>query len=174
MARNKKQSSTDPNKLDIRRIKDDEWDDFEDYYIDKVNDIQVPVDLGPRDILRINAEVDDVYTEARFDYGFAKSELAYWEQRLSNAKKNSKLVFKKEKGQTNEDRDAIITTFLETKPLQGDKEPVYILVNRWSKRALFMESVIDNLLKKADKMISGNGALKLDAQGRGDTGRDKR
>ena len=166
-----KQQTSSFQKKDIRHVTDDEWADFENYYIEKVNEIVIPEDLTPRDILEINAQIDEVYGEARFDYAFAKSQLAKWEQRLSNAKKNSKLIFTKMKGQTNEDREALITTFLETHALKGDPAPLYTLVERWTERALFMEAVIDNLLKKSDKMVNGNGALKLDAQGRGDVGK---
>lgn len=169
----KKQPDEDVKTLDIRRVTDEEWDEFEDYYIEAVQDIRVPDDLTARDILRINAEVDEVYSLARFDYGYAKSMSTRYQQRLSNAKKQMKLVFKKEKGQTNDDRDAYINTFLDSSPLKGDKEPLYTLVERWTQREIFMEAVIDNLVKKTDKMINGNGALKLDAQGRGDIGRGR-
>ncbi len=154
--------------LDIRKIKDDEWEDFEKEYIELVNDIEIPKDLKARDILKINAEIDEVYSHARFNYSYAKRQLHKYEQKLSNAKKTMKLVFQKERGQTNEDREAMIIQFLESQTLKGDKEPLYTLVNRWQDRLLFMEAVIDNLLKKGDKMLTGNGALKLDAQGRGD------
>jgi hypothetical protein len=167
----KRQIDEDIGKIDIRKVTDEEWDDFEEYYIEAVQNIEVPTDLNARDILRINAEVDEVYSGARFDYGFAKKMSERYQVRLSNAKKQSKLVFSKQSGQTNEDREALILQFLETSPLKGDKEPLITLVERWRERELFMEAVIDNLVKKTDKMINGNGALKLDAQGRGDTGR---
>lgn len=169
----KKREEPEFKKKDIRKIKDSEWSEFEDYYIEKVNEIEVPEDLEARDILIINSEIDEVYAEARFDYGFAKAQLQRWEQKLSNAKKSSKLIFKKGAGQTNEDRDALIITFLESNTLKGDPEPLFVLVDRWSERALFMEAVVDNLLKKSDKMVNGNGALKLDAQGRGEFGKGR-
>ncbi len=155
--------------FDIRTVSDKEWPEFEKHYIKAVNNITIPSDLGPRDILEINAEIDEVYSQARFDFAYAKQRLERYEQKLSNARKTMKLVFKKQRGQTNEDREAIITEYLETHALKGDSEPLYTLIERWRERYIFMEAVLDNLSKKADKMLTGNGALKLDAKGRGDT-----
>jgi hypothetical protein len=123
--------------------------------------------------LRINSQIDEVYSVARFDYAYCKKMSERYSTRLSNAKKQSKLVFTKQTGMIKEDRDALIIQYLEVKPLKGDKEPIILLVERWREREIFMEAVIDNLLKKSDKMVNGNGALKLDAQGRGDIGRGK-
>lgn len=154
---------------DIRNIKDDqEWEELEQTYIDAIDQISVPPDLRPNDILRINALVDQVYSQARFDFAEAKKMSKRYERRLSNAKKTLKLTFKKEKGQTADERDALIIQFLESMPLKGDKEPLITLLERWEEREIFMDAVIDNLLKLTDKMINGNGALKLDSQGRGE------
>lgn len=174
MPRNKSKYVSDPvQKPNIKKVTDDEWEELEDYYVKEVQAIEVPQDLSARDILRINAEVDEIYSIARFDYAYAKKMSARYQQRLSNAKKQMRLVFTKTKGQTNEDREAYISTFLDSSPLKGDKEPLYTLVERWTEREIFMEAVIDNLLKKTDKMINGNGALKLDAQGRGEYGKGR-
>lgn len=158
------------DKPDIRTVSDEDWEEFELYYIDAVNSIEIPIDLTPRGILRVNAEVDQVYSRARFDAAEAKRRLDRYKGRLSNAQKQAKMGFKARKDLTVEDRDALVTTYLETQPLKGDKEPLYVLVERWQDRHTFMQAVLDNLSKKADKMLTGNGALKLDAQGRGDTG----
>ena len=153
---------------DIRTAKSKNWRIIEDMYTDAINQIEVPVDLDANDILRINSLIDQVYAQARFDYAVAKRMIKLYERRLGNAKKTLKLTFKKERGQTADERDALITQFLLTMPLQGDTEPIMTLVERWEEREIFMEAVIDNLNKISDKLINGNGALKLNAQGRGD------
>ena len=166
----KKQLDVDISAIpDIRKIKTKrEWKKLENMYIEALSEITVPPDLRANDILRINALIDEVYSQARFDYSFAKARVKKYERRLANAKKTLKLSFKKEKGQTADERDALIMQFLETMPLKGDDEPLMTLVERWEEREIFMDAVIDNLTKITDKMINGNGALKLDAQGRGD------
>ena len=153
---------------DIRDATRKEWRIIEDCYTEAISQIMIPVDLDANDILRINGLVDSVYSQARFDYAIAKKMSKRYERRLANAKKTLKLTFKKEKGQTNEDRDALITQFLLTMPLQGDKQPLFTLVEKWEEREIFMEAVLDNLTKITDKLINGNGALKLNSQGRGD------
>lgn len=158
------------DKPDIRTVADEDWDSFEDFYIKAVNSIRIPIDFTPRDILRVNAEVDRVYGLARFDAAESKKRLEKYKLKLSNAQKQAKLGFKKADGYTADDRDALVTTYLETAPLKGEKEPLYTLIERWQDRKIFMDAVIDNLLKKADKMLTGNGSLKLDARGRGDEG----
>jgi hypothetical protein len=173
----KKKQQHDEDELiyrNIKKVKDAEWEEFEEFYVEAVQDIVVPADLDASDILLINSQIDEVYSLARFDYGYAKKMSQRYTQRLSNAKRQMKLVFKKQKGQTNEDRDALIIQFLDTMPLEGDDEPLFTLVERWQEREIFMEGVIDNLLKKSDKMVNGNGALKLDAQGRGEYGKGGR
>ena len=153
---------------DIRKAKEKNWRIIEEMYTEAVSQIEVPVDLDANDILRINSLIDQVYAQARFDYAIAKKMFKRYERRLSNAKKTLKLTFKKERGQTAEEREALITQFLLTMPLQGDTEPIMTLVERWEEREIFMEAVLDNLNKISDKLINGNGALKLNAQGRGD------
>lgn len=154
---------------DIRTATRKDWRFIEDCYAEAVAQIQVPVDLDANDILRINGLVDSVYSQARFDYAIAKKMSKRYERRLANAKKTLKLTFKKEKGQTADDRDALITQYLLTIPLQGDKEPLLKLVEKWEEREIFMDAVLDNLTKISDRLINGNGALKLNSQGRGDT-----
>lgn len=168
--RRRKQLDIDFENLpDIRNLKDDkEWIELEEMYIDAIGQINVPPDLKPNDILRINALIDEVYAQARFDYAETKKMTKRYDRRLSNAKKTLRLTFKKQAGQTADERDALIIQFLESMPLKGDKEPLMALVERWEEREIFMDAVIDNLQKITDKMINGNGALKLDAQGRGD------
>lgn len=144
------------------------WRKIERVYLDAIDQIQVPPDLKADDILRINALVDEVYSQARFDYAEARKMLKRYERRHSNAKKTLQLTFKKQPGQTASERDALILLYLETSPIMGDTEPLMTLIERWEEREIFMDAVIDNLLKITDKMINGNGALKLDAQGRGD------
>jgi hypothetical protein len=154
---------------DIRRITTaKEWRKYEKIYREAISQIEVPPDLKPNDILRINALIDQIYAQARFDHAEAKKRIKRYERRLANAKKTLKLTFKKQAGQTADERDGLIIKFLETMPLQGDQEPIMTLIERWEEREIFMDAVIDNLLKITDKMINGNGALKLDAQGRGD------
>lgn len=156
------------NLPDIRTAKDKNWRIIEDTYTDAINQIEIPVDFDANDILRINSLVDQVYSQARFDYAIAKKMSKRYDRRLGNAKKTLKLTFKKERGQTADERDALIYQFLTTMPLPGDKEPIFTLVERWEEREIFMEAVIDNLNKITDKLINGNGALKLNSQGRGD------
>lgn len=153
---------------DILTAKAKNWRIIEDTYTEAIGQIQVPADFDANDILRINSLVDQIYAQARFDYAVAKKMSKRYERRLANAKKTLKLTFKKEKGQTVDDRDALIYQFLTTMPLKGDTEPLFTLVERWEEREIFMEAVIDNLTKITDKLINGNGALKLNAQGRGD------
>lgn len=154
---------------DILTAKSKNWRIIENTYTEAISQIQIPVDLDANDILRINSLVDQVYSQARFDYATAKRMSKRYDRRLGNAKKTLKLTFKKEKGQTADERDALLYQFLETMPLAGDTEPILRLVERWEEREVFMEAVIDNLNKITDKLINGNGALKLNAQGRGDT-----
>lgn len=153
---------------DIRRVKDSDWKNYQKEYRKAIDQIEVPPDFKPNDILRINSLIDQIYAQARFDYAYAKRMVTRYNRRLGNAKKQLKLAFPKQKGQTVDEREALIAQFLETSPLEGDKEPLYTLIDRWEDRLIYMEAVLDVLTKLSDKMITGNGALKLDAQGRGD------
>lgn len=147
---------------------DREWEEIQEMYSEALSCVSIPVDLDANDILRINSLVDQIYGQARFDHAHSKIMLKKYDRDLSNAKKTLRLTFKKERGQTADEREALIYEFLTTKPLPGHKEPIFTLVNRWEEREIFMEAVIDNLNKITDKLINGNGALKLNAQGRGD------
>jgi hypothetical protein len=164
-----KDEANQMEKPDIRKANDGkEWRLIEKYYQKKVKAIRVPHDLSPRGILRINAKIDRVYSEARFDAAFARERYEFFKEKYMLAKKQANLHFKQVKGITAEDREALVLTHLETTPLPGFNEPILTLVERWRKRKIFMDAVIDTLLQKSGMMINGNGALKLDAQGRGD------
>lgn len=154
--------------LDIRTIDPVDWPDFEDMYRDAIDQISVPPDFKPYDIHRINSLVDQIYSQARFDHSYAKRQSAKYNRRLANAKKTLKLTFKKKPGQTADERDALMTQYLISSPLPGDKTPIMTLVETWEDRLIFMDAVLDVLTKISDKMLTGNGALKLDARGRGD------
>lgn len=156
-------------KPDIRKCSDGkEWRLFEKYYQRAVRKIRVKPDLSPRDILRINAQIDRVYGEARFDAAHAKTMFDRYKEKFALAKKQANMHFKAVKGITADDREALVLTHLETTPLPGMKEPIIPLMERWRERKVFMEAVIDTLLQKSGMMINGNGALKLDAMGHGD------
>lgn len=169
---------TEYTKPDIRLCEDGKpWKRFERYYQNAVRDIVVPHDLDARGITDINSQIDEVFTEARFDYAFAKSKYDHFERKYMLAQKQGSLTFRaydpKSPKLTAEDRKALMMTHLDTHPLPGMKEPITTLIDRWEQRKTFMDAVIATLKSKQEMMITGNGALKLEAQGRGDVGRGR-
>lgn len=148
------------------------WRELEKYYTKATRKIRIPSDLSPRDILRINSEIDYVYGLARYDSAYARNMYDRYKERFTLAKKQAMLAFKDipRSGPklTAEDREALVLTHLETKVMPGMADPLIVGVEKWRERKLFMEAVLESLDLKSGMMINGNGALKLDAQGRGD------
>ncbi len=145
---------------------------MEKFYEEKVRDIIIPDDLDPRKILRILSQIDRVFNHARFDYAYAKRRFKRADAALGRATKTTRFLFKKGQGYSKEDLDALVILHLENTPLPGFTEPIYKEIDKWRGRMIFLDAVIDQLNRKSGKLINGNGALKLDAQGRGD--RDER
>lgn len=166
------------DQFSITTMSKEEWQTIEKRYQKAVRAIVVPDDLDPVRILQVNADIDEVYSIARFHYSKAKSKLKYYEGKLARYQKTAKLGFskaKRETGVTEKDLEALVIQQLESAPLPGDKKPIFEIIDMWTERKLFLEAVIDTLLRKSGMMINGNGALKLDAQGRGESeGRKKR
>lgn len=150
--------------FDIRKpMKQSDWEVIEEYYFDAVADIQIPADIDASDLMRISSELSAVFTYARFDYMYVKRQYEKIKRQMKRAEKQAYMAIKN-LGKNDKEREGLINKYLEDNNLFGYPVTMYDAVDIYEERAFFMEAVLDDLKDKSAKLITGNGALKLDVE----------
>jgi hypothetical protein len=149
--------------FDVRfPLTDTQWEKVEEYYINAVKSIALPEDPTSKDIMRLNAEIDMLYTEARFDQGFLAAKLDQVKRQLSDARKT---VYEEIKNlaRNDKERDALGTQWLEENPHPEYGVSIMVVYDAITRRKEFMDAVVSILKSKADKLIVDSAAMKLEA-----------
>lgn len=138
-----------------------QWGDMEDYYLQAVQSIKIPDEPETRDLLQISAELDRVYTEAKFDAAFISRRLKTAQRQLADARKT---VYNqiKDAAKNDKERDALGTEWLEQNSLPGYTAPIMQYVDQFVERDEFMDAVVSTLKAKSDRLIILASALKLE------------
>lgn len=147
---------------DVRRVLTRaEWRDVEDYYQQAVQSIVIPDEPETRDLLQISAELDRVYTDAKFDAAFISRRLKTAQRQLGDARKT---VYNqiKDAARNDKERDALGTEWLEQNSLPGYSVPIMEYVDEFVERDEFMDAVVSILKSKSDRLIILASALKLE------------
>lgn len=150
--------------FDVRTpMKSTEWEEIEDYYADKANDIVVPEDIDAQDLIDLNHKLSKLYTEARFDYMYIKRQLEKLKRQMKRAEKQAYMAVK-DLGKNDKEREGLINKYLEDNKVFGYPVSMYDALDIYEGRAFYMEAVLDDIKDKTGRIISDNGALKLDAE----------
>jgi uncharacterized protein YozE (UPF0346 family) len=150
--------------FDVRRpMSKDDWEEIEQWYVDAVNSIVIPEDIDPEDLIQLNYQLSKLYTKARFDYMYIKRQYEKLKRQMKRAEKQAYLAVKN-LGKNDKERESLICKYLEDNKLYGYPVNMYDAIDIYEERALFMEAVLDDIKDKSGRLISNNGALKLDAE----------
>lgn len=150
--------------FDVRKpMKSIEWEEIEDAYADAVNSIYVPEDVDGQDLVGLNSQLSELFTKARFDYMYLKRQLEKIKRQLKRAEKQAYMSVKN-LGKNDKEREGLINKYLEDNPMYGYPINLYDAYDIMEERAFFMEAVLDDIKDKSGRIISDNGALKLDVE----------
>lgn len=139
------------------------WEEYEEYYFDALKDIQIPEDIDASDLMRISSELSAIFTYARFDYMYIKRHYEKLKRQMKRAEKQAYMAVKA-LGKNDKEREGLVNKYLEDNMLFGYPVTMYDAIDIYEERAFFMEAVLDDLRDKSAKLITGNGALKLDVE----------
>lgn len=155
--------STKPD-FDVRKpMKQVDWEQVEDYYTERVNEIELPEDIDPQDLIDLNQQLSKLYTQARFDYMYLKRQFEKIKRQLKRAEKQAYMAIKSI-GKNEKEREGLINKYLEDNKMFGYPVTMFDAVDIYEDRVYFMEAVLDDIKDKSGRLISDNGALKLDAE----------
>lgn len=156
--------TTKTHDYDVRKpMKKEDWELVEDYYVEEVNQIHLPEDIDPSDLIDLNQRLSKLYTKARFDYMYIKRQYEKIKRQLKRAEKQAYMAVKA-LGKNEKEREGLINKYLEDNKMFGYPVTMFDALDIYEERAFFMEAVLDDIKDKSGRLISDNGALKLDAE----------
>lgn len=150
-----------------------EWQQREQEYIESVNSIVIPYEPDDVDITSINAMVDSVYTVAKVEQAIYSRLYDRNHQRRKNSETEVYLISKRglpldangnPQKTTEAEFKAMGVEFLKNNKVDNTSYNVYDLESLAADRRIFMDSIVDILKSKSDKLITDSGALKLAVQ----------
>lgn len=151
-----------------------EWENKVKFYEDSISAIIIPPDTDPMNIIRLDSELDRVYSQARLDYAKAKIARERIQLRAKNHEKDAMaalLVLEKDpnidkaqKPSNDKQREAWINTWLNTNPLPGTQITVMQAQEIYADRFETMQAIVDILREKRERLVTSLGCLKLDAE----------
>lgn len=146
-----------------------EWAEKEQWYVEETNKLQFSASPTPGEVQNFAIEVDKLLSVARIDYAFVNQKY----DRLSMQRKieeTRQFVLLKQQPPTRfanmkltvDEMKGVVAEIIQTTPWGGSSVSLYDLVQIYSARYIFMESVIKLLQDKKDLLITHNGILKIE------------
>ena len=146
----------------------EEWEQREQWYLQKVGEIQMPIGPTPQDLENFANQVERVLSIARFDWAYAKRasdrfDMLYKTQKLvlfnklvqeGMVKADAKVTVDEKKGYVEE---------LMQKPFKSYGKSLAELVSDSNDRIIFMDTVINALEDKKSLIMSHASAMKTEA-----------
>lgn len=143
-------------------LTDEEWRQIEDYYIQAVQRIVVPENPTSKEIMSLNAELDRLYTEARFDQGFLTAKVDQIKRELSDARKTV-YEYIKDQAKNDKERDALGTKRLENLLYRDTGKNIFEVHDIYVARKEFLDAVVSILRAKADRLVLDIASMKVEA-----------
>lgn len=146
-----------------------EWAEKEQWYVEEANKLQFTSSPTPNDVQNFAIDVDKLLTVARIDYAFVsqKYERLCMQRKIEETRQfvllkqqpptrfaNMKLTVDEMKG--------VVAEVIHSTPWANSSVSLYDLVQIYSSRYVFMESIIKLLQDKKDLLITHNGILKIE------------
>ena len=150
-----------------------EWELRESEYIASINSISIPTEPDDKDITSLNSFIDSVYTVAKIEQAIYSRRYDRNYQRRKNSETEVYVIIKdgnmpdangNKAKMTEAEIKAKGVQYLRNSAVTGTSLNVYELESMTADRKIFMDSVVDILRSKSDKLITAAGALKLAVQ----------
>lgn len=130
-----------------------EWEDKENEYLLKINSIVIPLKPTPIEVMGIVSRLDNIYTEASFDYSNFKRKLELANMDLRNAEIEYFSILKHQQQNlgykvTENDIKGLVKSYISNNIINGYSSDLYTLVKYYIFRTTFMDQVLKSILEK--------------------------
>lgn len=130
-----------------------EWEDKENEYLLKINSIVIPLKPTPIEVMGIVSRLDNLYTEASFDYSNFKRKLELANIDLRNAEIEYFSILKHQQQNlgykvTENDIKGLVKSYISNNIINGYSSDLYTLVKYYIFRTTFMDQVLKSILEK--------------------------
>ena len=163
------QITFDPSKVS-RSYTNTQWTMKEDWYVDRVNRLVIPLSPTPADIANVANDLERLLVTARLDMSFIeqsydKYELLYklQEKIIYNELYNYNLGIVQGQKLTVAEREGYVASIIKNTPWDGGKMTLFELRTLSRSRYTFMEGVIKSLVDKKDLLITHSSVIKAEA-----------
>lgn len=163
------QPAFNPEKV-LRSYTNTQWTIKEDWYIDRVNRLVIPLSPTPADIANVANDLERLLSIARLDMCFIeqsydKYELLYklQEKIIYNDLYNYNLGLVQGQKLTVAEREGYVASIIKNTAWDGGKLSLFDLRTLCRSRYTFMEGVIKSLTDKKDLLITHSSVIKTEA-----------
>lgn len=134
-----------------------EWEEKEKEYIDIINSIILPINPTPIEVIQNVSRLDEIYTEASFDYSNFKRKLELASMDLKNAEIEYFSIIKQQQQNngykiTENDVKGLVKTYISNNVINGYSSDLYTLVKYYTFRETFMEQVLKLICEKKQSL----------------------
>ena len=162
-------STFDPSKV-LRSYTNSQWTLKEDWYVDKVNNLTIPLSPTPADIANVANDLERLLVTARLDMSFIeqsydKYELLYklQEKIIYNDLYNYNIGVPQGQKLTVAEREGYVASIIKNTKWDGGQLTLFDLRTLCRSRYTFMEGVIKALIDKKDLLITHSSVIKAEA-----------
>lgn len=134
------------------------WSEKMKTYEREVSAIKVPQEPDRSDLTRLESQLDQIYTKARFDLARAK----YTFERMVRLWKDTKTESYLLAEGTQKEREALSITYARKRKVGDSDMTIEDALNIAEERYFFMEAVADTLRAKHNSLVIALGSAKLD------------
>lgn len=124
----------------------------------QVFDINIPEGISPGSAMTIISQIDNVYSQLRFDYGILQSERSRVDSLIKEIERASAT------GKNETDRKKNATDAVREYESDGKNFNLYKMYQQINYRYEMIDSLVDILEKKQSRLITLSGLLKLDKE----------
>lgn len=160
-----------------RSYTNSQWTMKEDWYVDKVNNLTIPLSPSPADIANVANDLERLLVTARLDMSFIeqsydKYELLYklQEKIIYNELYNYNIGVTQNQKLTVAEREGYVASIIKNTPWDGGKLSLFDLRTLSRSRYTFMQGVIKALTDKKDLLITHSSVIKTEASINGMSG----
>lgn len=154
----------------LRSYTNGQWTMKEDWYVDKINKLVIPLSPTPADIANVANDLERLLVTARLDMSFIeqsydKYELLYklQEKIIYNELYNYNIGVVQGQKLTVAEREGYVASIIKNTPWDGGKLTLFDLRTLCRSRYTFMSGVIKTLTDKKDLLITHSSVIKTEA-----------
>lgn len=144
-----------------------EWLAKEDYYINELQKLVLPLQPNTKEVMEFTSKLDQLYTEASFDYSNFSRRLEIISIDLKNAEAELFSTIKQQQLSagvkiTENDIKGLVKTYIANNKLKGYNADLYSLSKYYIMKTTFMQQVVKTISEKKNSLITDTAMLKIE------------